>query len=137
MRKLYILVRTDLASMNSGRTAAQCAHAANYFIKAARELIEYLEDPNDEFTKAIDEWENQTVQGYGTTIVLDGGSEEDIKEKMISIDGDYFSAAVIDPEYPIVDGSVVHILPDILTCAFAFPYNEDIKLKDLKLYGKD
>lgn len=137
MRKLYILVRTDLASMNAGRTAAQCAHAANYFIKAARELTEYLEDPNDEFTKAIDEWENQTVQGYGTTIILDGGSEEDIKEKLLAIDGDYFNAAVIDPEYPIVDGSVVHVLPDILTCAFAFPYKEDIKLKDLKLYGKD
>lgn len=136
--KLYILVRTDLASMNAGRTAAQCAHAANYFVKAAREVIECLEDPNDQFIKNFEEWENETDQGFGTTIVLDGGSQEDIQIKLESIDDQYFNAIVRDPEYPLQDGGFVHILKDVMTCAFVFPYNEvDLGLKDLNLYGKN
>jgi peptidyl-tRNA hydrolase len=138
MIKLYILVRTDMASMNAGRTAAQCAHAANYFVKSAKELIENIDNPNDSFIRNFNEWENQTNQGYGTTIIKNGGTKEDIIQKLNKIDHQYFTATIVDPEYPIQDGDFVHVLPNILTCAFAFPFgSEDTGLKDLKLYGKN
>lgn len=81
MNKLYIIVRTDMASMNAGRTAAQSAHAANYFVKQANDLIECLDDDSDPFILAFEAWQNQTDQGYGITIILDGGTEADIKKK--------------------------------------------------------
>lgn len=139
MVKLYIIVRTDMASMNAGRTAAQCAHASNYFVKMANEVMECLEDPKDPFIQNFNEWENETDQGYGTVIVLDGGSKENILRKLEEIDMRYFTGTVIDPEYPIRDGDVVHIIPDVFTCAFAFQYDDKDPelLKDFNLYGKD
>jgi len=139
MIKLYIIVRTDMASMNAGRVAAQCSHASNYFVKMARETIDYLEDPSDQFTKNFIEWENETDQGYGTVIVLDGGSKANIERLMDTMERDYLVGEVIDPEYPIQDGYVVHILKDVFTCAFAFQIgDQDVgALRGLELYGKD
>lgn len=141
MIKLYIIVRTDMASMNAGRTAAQSAHAANYFVKMAKELIEDLPE-DDPFVKNFYEWENQTNQGYGTTIVLDGGTLDELSDLINEIENDYYTAMVIDPEYPIQDGSYTHILKDVKTCAFAFPFGiEPIGitsgLRRLNLYGKN
>lgn len=141
MIKLYIIVRTDMASMNAGRTAAQSAHAANYFVKMAKDLIEDLTE-DDPFVRNFNEWENQTQQGYGTTIVLDGGSLDELTDLMYEIDGDYFTTWVIDPEYPLQDGSYTHILKDVKTCAFAFPFGVEPTgitsgLRRLNLYGKN
>lgn len=133
--KLYIVVRTDMDSMNAGRTAAQCAHAANLFVKEIESLRESLDD-YDPLIKNFLEWESQTDQGYGTTIVLDGLSEEFINLKMGQTEGVFFSRWVIDPEYPIKDGNVIHLIPNVKTCAFFFALDEDKgELKDLQLYG--
>lgn len=134
MRKLYIIVRTDLASMTQGRIAAQCAHAANMFVGEARKLIDYIEYENDPFVLAFNEWENQTGDHFGTTIVLNGGTEDEIKAQTYRLNGNYLTDFVIDPEYPIRDGKHTWIIPDVLTCAYAFCHgDEDIALKDLKL----
>lgn len=137
MKKLYIIVRTDMASMTAGRTAAQAAHAANYFVHYAKLLIDFLEDEEDQFTRNFYEWERQTDQGYGTTIVLDGGTEEQISNLIESLDGQFFTGIVIDPEYTLVDGNFVHIIPNVMTCAFAFAYEDEFneRLKGLNLYG--
>lgn len=138
MIKLYIIVRTDMASMNPGRVAAQTSHAANYFVKVAKELVECLEEQDDQFIKNFSEWENETDQGFGTVIVLDGGTKENILQKLEEIDRQYLTGIVIDPEYPIQDGDYVHIIPNVMTCAFAFQYDkEDVGLKGLELYGKN
>lgn len=55
---LYILMRTDLSSMNGGRAMAQASHASNAFIhKYSAEA-------------AVVQWQNETKQGFGTAIVL-------------------------------------------------------------------
>jgi len=131
-----------MASMNAGRTAAQSAHAANYFVKMAKDLIEDLPE-DDPFVKNFYEWESQTFQGYGTTIVLDGGSLDELNTLVGEIDDDYFTSIVIDPEYPIQDGNYTHFVKDVKTCAFAFPFCAEKTsplnnpLKRLHLYGKD
>lgn len=139
MIKLYIIVRTDMASMNAGRVAAQCSHASNYFVKMAKEVVECLEDQDDQFIKNFNEWENETDQGYGTVIILDGGTEEDILFQMGQMEQYYLTGKVVDPEYPIRDGDTVHILKDVFTCAFAFQYDKDDPgmLEGWSLYGKD
>lgn len=133
--KLYILVRTDMESMNAGRTAAQCAHAANLFVKEIIDLQISIGD-DDPLIKNFIEWESQTDQGYGTTIVLDGLSEEFINMKMGLTENEFYSMWVVDPEYPIKDGNTVHLIPNVRTCAFFFAFDEDKGgLKDLELYG--
>lgn len=133
--RLYIVTRTDMASMNAGRTAAQCSHATNLFMKAMEHIKESLSE-DDPIIQNYMNWINQTDQGYGTVIVLDGEDEQSIDNLMVNTSSDYLSGWVIDPEYPLADGKKVHILKDIKTCAFFFQFsNYDFGLKGLKLYG--
>lgn len=126
-----------MASMNAGRTAAQTSHAANYFVKEAKEAIKYLDDPKNQFTKNFKAWENETEQGYGTVIVLDGGTGEEIDKLLDKLEVDYLVGKVIDPEYAVRDGDVVHLVPNVFTCAFAFQIDshDPELLKGLNLYG--
>ena len=85
--RLYILVRNDLESMTPGRVAAQASHAANVFIKS--KLFP---------TRKIREWENQTPQGFGTTIVLAASkSQIDTALFKAGLEGKY-GEWVTDPE---------------------------------------
>lgn len=142
MPKLYIIVRTDMASMNAGRTAAQATHAANYFVKMANETLEYMEGVEDHFTRRFKEWQNETDFGCGTVIVLDGGTIQNIKETVDEIALDYLTAIFVDPEYGIKDGNVTHMLKDVPTCAFAFAFEDSVDeyghkaIRELELYGK-
>ena len=86
--RLYILVRTDLPSLNPGKAMAQAAHAANQFIH--------------QFGKhqCVKDWQNSTSAGFGTTICL-AASKLDIE----TFCGDHpsknkiFADEVTDPTY--------------------------------------
>ena len=56
----YIIVRNDLNSMTPGRAAAQAAHAANQCQTFCDRSAGYL----------VEQWQQQTDLGFGTTIVL-------------------------------------------------------------------
>ena len=136
--KLYILVRTDMDSMTPGRIAAQAAHAANMFVGYAEVLKQDLKDneePDDPFIVYFDNWQKQTSDFFGTTIVLNGGTEQDIEQILIELEDRYITGRVIDPEYPIRDGDTVHILKNVMTCGYAFHFGEgkDDGLKDWEL----
>lgn len=120
---LYILVRTDMASMNdyAGKVAAQSCHAANMLSKHF-----YITNDNKELFELFQEWEAD--RGFGTTIVLDGGSEEEIRRIVEIHDSGRlhaYSGLVVDPTYPIVDGNVTHLL-SITTCGFIFVDREHL-----------
>jgi hypothetical protein len=72
-------MRNDIPSMNPGKLAAQAAHVANVAVKRA--------DP-----QTLKEWEAQTNQGFGTTIVF--GAD------LAFIDNWMAGAIVSDPTYP-------------------------------------
>lgn len=112
---LYILVRTDMDSMNPGRVAAQVSHAANQF--AYRMTREKDSNLNPEAFKLFTVWEKQ-ARGFGTVIVLDGVSLSNIEEVVMNYE--LCSDLVIDPEYVIRDGEVVHFVPDVVTCGYVF-----------------
>lgn len=115
--KLYILVRTDMASMNPGRVAAQASHAPLPLIE---DLIKTKNNFSNSFKRDYESWSSQTSQGFGTTIVLDLDTIETIQRIINTAPNKWanvYSGMVHDPEYAIQDGNVTHLIP-IDTCGY-------------------
>lgn len=127
MHTLYILMRNDLDSLSSGKAMAQASHASNAFVHQAEKLA----FSNEEVLGSLEEWRGETTQGFGTVIVL-GGSMNDIVDTIDMMQKDYICEIVHDPTYPIKDGDVTHLIP-LNTCAYVFvPYRiEDMKAKTI------
>jgi peptidyl-tRNA hydrolase len=111
--RLYILMRTDMASMNPGKAVAQGAHAANLAIRDMRVFASM--DADDE--QMLAEWEGQ-AHGFGTTITLgvDGRTLNEIID-VAADELDLCSGVVLDPTYPLRDGQVTHLIP-LVTCGY-------------------
>lgn len=142
---LYGLIRTDIDSMNPGKAIAQGMHAANAFDHAIEDLR--AENPAMEWTPAqqarkaailddVEAWRKYTRQGFGTTITL-GSIREGADSKRLDIEtiraavefvrAAGFPAEVVhDDTYPLVDGSVVHLIP-LDTTAYVFGTNEELR----------
>jgi hypothetical protein len=129
---LYILMRNDLASLNSGKAMAQAVHAGNaveshfelemQIASASSNPVE--KEKASELSAAFHHWKRQTSQGFGTTIVL-GGSMAKIKTDIEWLKRNDFLAGVVhDPTYPLQDGSVTHLIP-LDTCAYVFAPNKE------------
>ena len=129
--RLYILMRTDLPSMNPGRAMAQAAHAANQFV------YEHGKDKN------VKKWQRD-ANGFGTTICL--AATKSSIDNLFKIDTQHLSGLVYDPTYkfevsaelssyiniaaltaPTIkkeDGSSI-MFRDELTCAYIFISEDD------------
>lgn len=119
---LYILMRTDLSSMNPGKGMAQAAHAANAFMRQAPTALN--------LTESVSDWENATSQGFGTTIVL-GGNIKKIEDTVKTAKSFGLIADLVrDPSYPVRDGEVIHLI-DLITCAYVFGNKNDFMLREL------
>ena len=109
---LYILMRTDLKSMNPGKAMAQACHAYGALKAAIRDKL-FRQN-------AYVEWMDQTPQEFGTTIVLGGTKTEiDFALRLCKLDRNLIHGWVHDPAYPLMDGEVLHLIP-LDTCAFIF-----------------
>jgi hypothetical protein len=116
----YILMRTDLASLNPGKAMAQASHAFGALKRAVKTKL-FMQ-------KAYIAWQNQTEQDFGATIVL-GASESGINNVLDLADRFYprtVKGWVHDPSYPLRDGSITHLIP-LNTCAFVFGERSDLK----------
>jgi peptidyl-tRNA hydrolase len=130
---LYVLMRTDMKSMNPGKAMAQATHAANCAAKRAENEIPSL----------YDHWERETGQHFGTCYVLSVPSENEMNELIAEIEAENMirkepmvAGIILDPTYPIVDGAFVHYLP-VYTCAYVMGYKEDFAasvIKGLRLH---
>ena len=117
---LYILMRTDLESLNPGKAMAQANHAFGALKSHVR----------TDLTRHKDylAWQEQTAQDFGTVIVL-GGDEEGINEALRDtqrFDLPVAAGWVHDPTYPVRDGDVTHLIP-LNTCAFVFGTKAECK----------
>lgn len=104
---LYIIMRTDLASMNAGKAIAQGSHIANC---AAKQL-------EITFPDIYEAWAGSTTQHFGTAIVLNGGKVEVIQATIDEAESYAYTSKerfvcgmVNDPTYPVRDGSVTHLV---------------------------
>ena len=109
---LYILMRTDLDSMNPGKAMAQASHASNQFVATLPK------DAHDIYN----EW--LQCNGFGTVLVL-GVTEVQMRTSVAVANAlDLVSDVVHDPTYPLRDGDSTHLIP-LDTCAFVFGNKED------------
>jgi len=115
---LYVLMRTDMHSMNAGKGMAQACHAAN-------QMVHGISDKT-----LLAAWQKQG-KGFGTTIVLDAGSIENIHNIIENCfqAGSNDCGTVKDTSYPIRDGSVTHLLP-VDTCGYVFADRDARFVKD-------
>ena len=79
---LYILMRGDLASMNTGKAMAQASHASNAFVfaelkkmlsspwKSVRDFYKVFIKGETENASLFIRWVHSTTQGFGTVLVL-------------------------------------------------------------------
>jgi len=146
MKKLFVFLRSDLASMSPGKAAAQVAHAAS---QAA-----WLNMVHEKTTPWYVEWANSALRcigvrkypdehyiGFGTTIVLDAGTGEQMDRtisKLLLMVNNGMCGTVVDPTYPVRDGTVTHAI-DIPTCGWLLyeggDTDIDLILKEHKLYN--
>lgn len=129
---LYILMRTDMASMNAGKGMAQACHAANDAVACVKNFIahitseeakEFNSNRNNPIIAGFEAWEKSTeVETFGTTLVFDAFNEETIlalDEEFSEVDLGNFSGVITDPTYPIRDGQITHYI-SIVTCGWVF-----------------
>lgn len=137
---LYIIVRTDMASMTPGRVAAQAAHAHG--------LMEAVFEKYDN-TPIKHIWNNwKADRGFGTTIVLSDIDNTNTREDLEDLeyllreynDGldnvPVHISMVHDETYPIRDGVVTHYI-SVNTCLVVFVIDKNQKpdiLNCLQLY---
>lgn len=138
---LYILMRTDLPSMNAGKAMAQASHASNAFVHT------YGEGG----ASGIEDWQNATDQGFGTVMVLAAtGPEIDTALRAAEAYG-LACGKVIDPSYPYktdielasliptsvdtiprqINGNQVTLWRNEMTCAYIFGPKDDTILRDV------
>ena len=136
---LYILMRSDLDSLNTGKAVAQGAHAANQFSYDMHQLQDAIPDDSDIMTGPLatpendrlrllfEQWESSTPQGFGVTICLDVIGYQlplvvEAAKRMNCAAG-----VTHDPSYPLLDGKVLHLLP-LDTCGYVFGDKSDLRI---------
>lgn len=132
MPTLYVWIRSDLESMNTGKACAQVAHAASqaahlmhggFATKKQNESYKKWENSAEDEGKTLGISSSFTY-GFGTTIVLDGGSGnelEDVYNNLRNIPKTFVELCgkIVDPSYPVRDGSQTWTVP-ATTCVWAF-----------------
>ena len=123
---LYILMRTDMDSMNPGKAMAQASHASNAFVSNAEPGYNVDEE-------LFNAWQESTPQKFGTVLVL-GVNEAQMRtavEVAESFGVDKFPCDIIhDPTYPLQDGDTTHFIP-VDTCGYIFGDKDDPVLQSI------
>jgi peptidyl-tRNA hydrolase len=109
---IYLLMRDELTSMNTGKACAQSHHAGTQM--ALKDCLSW-EPLHREW---LVRWASE-ASGFGTVLCL--GVSESTMNKALDIAARLGvpNAVVHDPAYPLIDGSVLHLLP-LDTCAYIF-----------------
>lgn len=133
---LYILMRTDLTSLNPGKAMAQAAHAANQFTRDMEAAMHGEEGVSIDMHNMYFAWKHEGT-GFGTTIVLGviDASLYRIRDMIIrNKDSEVMFGIVTDESYPVSDGNTVHHV-SCDTCAYIFGDRNSIKEKYVSMFG--
>ena len=102
---LYLLMRTDIPSMNPGKLGAQTSHVTNAFENKIQDLIKTNPRENEYVIEGYKKWKSSTSQGFGTAICL---GIDDWLNLIITIKDNIqrdktiisISDVIVDPSYP-------------------------------------
>lgn len=121
---LYLLSRIDMDSMNAGKMGAHCGHAASVFAKFYYHTNAKMPKQHKD-TPAMNDWHwHKTTQGFGTkmNLAVDELAMRMTVENALKLG---FAAEIVhDPEYPLLDGNTLHLIP-VDTCAWVFVPDKD------------
>ena len=119
--RFYIFMRNDLDSMNTGKACAQAAHAQRHADFCILEDKQFENHSND-----YKNWCFQTSQSFGSTVCLqvDGRKLEEVTDFFKS-STDFPCGKIHDPTYPLIDGSVLHLIP-LDTCGWVFGHKDSL-----------
>lgn len=117
-----------MESMSPGRAAAQAAHAQSCFDNFISAQFKMGDNGNQEELEKYFEWKG--LHRFGTVIVL-GATIKQIEELT------HIVGYVTDPEYHLKDGLITHLIPNVITGAWAFLDKEkgDQVFSHLELYN--
>lgn len=111
MLVVYLLVRTDMDSMNPGKGHAQSHHAGTQMAMKDRQVWTVKQQ------NMLKAWAGD--RGFGTVLSM-GCTNRQMNDALAIATRLGFPCAVVnDPSYPLLDGSVVHLFP-LDTCAYIF-----------------
>ena len=94
---LYVLVNTDLASMNPGKAQAHSGHAANAFVEKAV-IAPLLAGKTPD--ALVMTWRTATPQGFGTQINLKAPTRDLSPLVDVAVKLGFAAELVFDPTYP-------------------------------------
>jgi peptidyl-tRNA hydrolase len=104
---LYVIVRTNLDSMNPGKAQAHSGHAACAF------MYRQYNPHAKEIIQGFSEWVKSTPQGFGTQFNLKANDwfMDIINLELFANEHGYPFDRIIDPTYPFeVSEEVLHLL---------------------------
>jgi peptidyl-tRNA hydrolase len=126
---LYIIMRTDLPSMNPGKAMAQASHASNAFIHKYGNMEGFVKD-----------WQKQTPQGFGTVIVLGATQAQLIEIESVELVYDPTYPYSVSAEiFPLINPETITAIPinkpdgsyilcrSEITCGYVFGTRENLK----------
>lgn len=108
---VYLLVRTDMESMNPGKGHAQSHHAGTQMALKDRQTWSVK---HQDWLK---EWASD--RGFGTVLTMGCNNRQMNAALAIAARLGFPRAIVNDPSYPLLDGLVTHEFP-LDTCAYIF-----------------
>lgn len=125
---LYILMRSDLDSLNPGKMVAQGAHAANQFTHQMDAIIKDMDNDNPVSSFFLYQaWKTSTPHGFGVTICLDVSGEQLPLVVRAAKRARFVAGVTHDPSYPLLDGRVLHSIP-LDTCGYVFGDKSDLRI---------
>ncbi len=121
--RLYIVIRSDeiRTLRNGGCCGAQSSHATSEF----EQWYQNSGDTTLLTDEAVDNWRG--TRKFGTTIIL-SGTLEDFNELALRLQSwndrtvnlHYGYGYVVDEEFQVPDGNIVHTVPDVITAFWYF-----------------
>ena len=130
---LYVLMRTDMDSLKDGKSDAHSGHAASAFANFYYVVNQTSPNPHRD-TEGMDAWHQCTTQGFGTKLSM-AVDEFAMRKTVENAQKLGFQAEVVhDPEYPLLDGNTLHLIP-CDTCAYVFVPDKDDPIAKMLLGG--
>ena len=115
---LYILMRSDLESMNPGKAVAQGVHAGHQFVNDMTVPPFGIPHHHAKILGMYEIWKEETGI-FGVTVTLDVDHFSLPSVVAFARKAGFLAGVTHDPSYPLKDGEYTHLLP-LDTCGYVF-----------------
>ena len=122
---LYILMRSDMESMNPGKAVAQGVHAGHVFNHDIQDEGAIPPHMKAKMLGLYEMWKEENGM-FGTTVTLDVNGDTLLKVVEFASWAGFMSGIAHDDTYPLLDGATLHLL-SIDTCGYVFGDKKELE----------